>query len=107
MRVILQKKKQIPPWYLQTNFRKSPRGVFFKKGIHKNFAKSTGKHQCRIVFFNKITASASNLIKKESPAQVFSYEFCEIVRNSFFIKHLRATASEILCIEMEVHNKKG
>ena len=30
---------------------------------------------------------------KETPAQVFSYEFCEISKNTFFTKHLRTTAS--------------
>ena len=34
-----------------------------------------------------------SFIKKETLAQVFSFEFCEISRNSFFTEHLRATAS--------------
>ena len=33
-------------------------------------------------------------IKKETVAQVFSFEFCEISKNSFFTEHLWATASE-------------
>ena len=33
-------------------------------------------------------------IKKESLAQVFPYEFCEISKNTFFAEHLRTTASE-------------
>ena len=32
-------------------------------------------------------------IKKETLAQVFSCEFCEISKNIFFTEHLRATAS--------------
>ena len=32
--------------------------------------------------------------KKETLAQVFSCEFCEISKNTFFIEHLRATASK-------------
>ena len=32
--------------------------------------------------------------KKETLAQVFSSEFCEISKNTFFIEHLKATASE-------------
>ena len=31
---------------------------------------------------------ACNFIKKESLAQVFSCEFCEISKNTFFIEHL-------------------
>ena len=35
-----------------------------------------------------------NFIKKEALAQVFSCEFCEIFKNTFFTEHLRVTASE-------------
>ena len=33
-------------------------------------------------------------LKKETLAQVFSSEFCEISKNTLFTEHLRATASE-------------
>ena len=39
-------------------------------------------------------SAACNFIKKETLAQVFSYEFCEISKNTFFTEHLRTTASE-------------
>ena len=42
--------------------------------------------------FNKV---AYNFIKKETLAQVFSCEFSEISKNTFFTEHLWATASEI------------
>ena len=32
-------------------------------------------------------------IKKETLAQVFPREFCEISKNTFFTEHLRTTAS--------------
>ena len=35
-----------------------------------------------------------NFIKKETPAQVFSCEFCEIFKNTFFTEDLQMTASE-------------
>ena len=35
----------------------------------------------------------ATLLKKETPAQVFSCEFCEISKNSFFTEHLWTTAS--------------
>ena len=38
-------------------------------------------------------ASGCNCLKKETPAQVFSCEFCKIFKNSFFTKHLWMTAS--------------
>ena len=37
---------------------------------------------------------ASNFIKKETLAQVFSCEFCEISKNNFSIEHLSTTASD-------------
>ena len=36
-----------------------------------------------------------NFIKK-TPAQVFSSEFCEVFKSSFFKQHLRATACKSL-----------
>ena len=36
---------------------------------------------------------ACNFIKKETLAQVFSCEFCEIFKSTFSTKHLQATAS--------------
>ena len=38
---------------------------------------------------------AYNIIQKQTLTQVFSCEFCEIFKNTFFIEHLRATASEL------------
>ena len=38
---------------------------------------------------------AYNFIKKETLAQVFSCEFCEIFKNTFFTEHLWTTASSI------------
>ena len=37
---------------------------------------------------------ACNFIKKETLAQVFSCEFCEISKNTFFTEHLWTNASE-------------
>ena len=56
--------------------------VFFKKGVLRNFAKFTGKHLCQKLFFNK--ESLFSFIKKETLAQVFSREFCEIYENNLF-----------------------
>ena len=56
-------------------------------GVLRNFEKFTGKH-----------ASACNFIKEEILAQGFSCEFCEIIKNTFFREHLRATASSFWII---------
>ena len=44
-------------------------------------------------FVIKLQASACNFIKKETLARVFSFDFCEISKNTFFTEHLRATTS--------------
>ena len=46
---------------------------------------------------------ACNFIKKETLAQVFSCELCEISKNTFFTEHLRATASVLLSIYEHLH----
>ena len=53
--------------------RSSRSQLFFKIGILKNFAIVTGKHLCWSHFLIKVT-----------PAQVFSYEYCENFKRSFF-----------------------
>ena len=42
----------------------------------------------RISFLIKLQAEAYNFIKKQTLTQVFSYEFCEILRTPFLIEHL-------------------
>ena len=54
-------------------------------GVLKNFEKLTGKCQ---------RLQACNFIKKETLAQVFSCEFCETVKNTFFTEHLWTTTSK-------------
>ena len=70
--------------------RSSRPEVFCKKGVLGNFAKFTGKHLCQSLFFNKVAGlrpatllkkklwHTCNFIKKDTLAQVFSCEFCEI-----------------------------
>ena len=73
-----------------------------RKGVLRNFAKFTGKHLCQSLFFNKVTDPAFSFIKKETLIQVFSFEFCEISKNTFFTEHLWAAAScsrpEFICL---------
>ena len=65
--------------------RSSRPEVFCKKGILRNFTKFTGKHLRQTLFF----------IKKVSLAQVFSCDFCEISKNTFFCKTPPVAASAI------------
>ena len=43
---------------------------------------------------------ASNFIKKKTLAQMFSCEFCEISKNTFFTEHLQATASANMLLKL-------
>ena len=52
-----------------------------KKSVLRNFTKFIGKRLYQSLFF-----------KKETLALVFSCEFCEISKNSFFTEHLWMTA---------------
>ena len=67
-----------------------------RKGVLRNFANFTGKRLCHRLIFNKVAglrSEAHNFIKTESLAQVFSCEFCEISKNTFFTEHLQTTSS--------------
>ena len=57
---------------------------------------SQGNTSARVSFLIKLQAEAGvcNFINKETLAQVFSCEFCEIHKNTFFTEHLWVTASE-------------
>ena len=59
---------------MSQNDRSSRPEVFCRKGVFRNFAKFTEKHLCQSLFLNKV----------EALAQVFSCEFCEIFKNTFF-----------------------
>ena len=76
---------------LHNTCRSSHRRCSVRKGALRNFAKITGKHLCQSLFF-----------KKETLAQVFSCEFCEISKNTFFTEYLWATASIHVCTGTEM-----
>ena len=64
-----------------------------EKGVLKNFTKFTGKHRCQSLFFSKV-------IKKETLAQVFSCELCEIFKNIF----LQNTSGRLLLNQTDGHS---
>ena len=57
--------------------------VFCKKGVLRNFTKVTGKQLCQSLFFNKVASFSPE--RKETLKQMFSCEFCEISKNTFFL----------------------
>ena len=80
--------------------RSSRPDVFCKKGVLRDFTKFTGKHLSQSFFFNKVAGlscrpKACNFIKKETLAEVFSCEFYEISKNTFFYRTPLVTASAV------------
>ena len=68
-----------------------------KKGVPRNFAKFAGKLLCQSPFFNKVAdLRPATLLKKDTLAQMFSYEFCEIWKNSIFHRTPPVVASAVL-----------
>ena len=74
------------------SMRSSPMEVLRKKGVLKNFTKFTGKHLCQ----------SCNFIKKQTLAQVFSCEFCEIFENTYFYRTPLVAASVSMTFERNV-----
>ena len=78
-----QERVSIP--YNRAQIRSSRPEVFCKRGVLRNIAKFTGKHLCQSLF-----------IKKETLAQVFSCEFFDISKNTFFHR-THPTAASVKC----------
>ena len=74
--------------------RSSRSEVFYKKGVLRNFAKFSGKHLCQSLFLIKVAGLSCNFIKKETVAQVFSCEFCEFYKNTFYVRTPLVVASD-------------
>ena len=76
--------------------RSSRPEVFHKKVVVRNFAKFTGKNTCTNIFLINWRPETCNFVKRETLAQVFSCEFCEISKNTSFYKTPPVAAS--VCI---------
>ena len=78
-------------------FRISRPELFFEKGVLKNFPKITGKHLCWSLDFNQVAGlQLATLLKKRLPHRfcpVNLKNFAKILKNTYFVKRLRMTAS--------------
>ena len=74
-----------------STLRSSHQRCSIRKGLLRNFAKFTGTC-AKVSFLIKLQE------KKETLARVFSCEFCEISKNTFFTEHLWLTVSKHCCI---------
>ena len=69
------------------------RNVLWKNMFLEISQNSQENTSARVSFLIKLQAEACNFIKKETLAQLFSCDFCEVSKNAFFKEHLWATAS--------------
>ena len=84
----------------QNILRSSRPEVFCRKCVLRSFTNSQESTCARVSFLIKLRAwgkpkvkvNTFNFIKKENLAQVFSCEFCQIFKNSFFTEHFWVTA---------------
>ena len=65
--------------------------MYYKKAVLKSFKNFTEKNLCITLFLNKI--AGWNFFIKGAPVEVFFCKFCQIFQSTFFVKHIRVTAS--------------
>ena len=66
------------------NIRNSCPEVFCEKGVLRNFAKFTGKHQCQNLFFNKVASlRPPTLFKKRLWHRCFTVNFQKFLRTPY------------------------
>ena len=58
-------------------------------GVLRNFTKSTGKHLCQSLLFNKVAGlRPATLLKKKLCNRCFPANFVKFLRTHFYIEHL-------------------
>ena len=86
----------VKKWNLKTSdmprYRGSHRSCSIKKAVHKKFGIFAGKNLCWILFLIKLQVPATLL--KKTPTQVYSCEYCEVFKKTYFEKQLRTTHSD-------------
>ena len=82
-------KKFVHLWGTCSCKQKQPPEVFYKKAVFRNFAIFTEKHECQSLLLIKF-------YEKETLTQVFSCEYCELSKNTYFEERLQMTASVLV-----------
>ena len=80
-----------------------------KTDVLKNLAKNSQEAICaRVSFLITLQGTACNFIKKETLAQVFRCEFCEIFFRTFFAEHFQVTAwvFSLVLLKMSQYKEK-
>ena len=66
------------------------------KKVFLEISQNSQENTCARASFLIVAGGACNFIKKETLAQVFSCEFCEISKNTFFYRTPLVAASEMM-----------
>ena len=73
---------------IRQNFnQKQPSEVFCKKSVLEKFAKFTGRHLRKSLFFNKVAEGLQLYSKRCSGTGVFLWTFAKFLRTSFLTEH--------------------
>ena len=110
--VIFQSENLVFSSKVDGEFLKQIRGIrremLCKKGVLKikSFSKFTGptweQLYLSLFFWKSCKLPACNFMKKETPVQMFSSEFCEISKDTYFVENLRTAVSGLFFIVMYV-----
>ena len=80
-------------WW-EINFRSNHSRCSVKKGVLKNFSKSTGKHLCQSLFNKVAGLRSATLLKRRLWHRCFPVNFAKFLRTPFCTDHLWTIASE-------------
>ena len=64
-------------------YKSSHQRCSVKKGVLRNFSKSTGKHLCQSLFFSKVAGALATLLKKRLWHRCFPVNFAKFLRTPF------------------------
>ena len=83
-----------PIYCFRTAQMKMQKLITLRKGVHRYFAKFTGKRKYQSLFFNKVPGLRPvTLLKKRLWYRCFPVNFAKISKNTFSREHLWVTAS--------------
>ena len=88
---------QVGKQYKMKNSEKQPLQMFSKELFLKIFPKYCQENTCVGVFLNKVASlKVCIFIEKETPTQLFSCKYCEILKNSSFLEHLTTLGKNLI-----------
>ena len=80
---------------LKTNSRSSHQNGSIEKPVLDNFKIFSRKNLCWRLFLIELQVKRPVTLLKETPTKVFSSEYCEIFKSTYFEENLQTTASAI------------